>query len=311
MTRLRYAVGMLGTAMAAAALVPGAAHAQATAQARTTAVCSLTLGTVTVQGDHKFQRITATTPVTAGTPKVGPKALFPVDSVRLASSVGWEPDPPAGMADSGYVQIVNDLYRFRYVTDLTTGELDPASYQKTKVGGGWIHQTYFEQSNAYTYPVPRTNTYALEGNVITRWTVEGSVWRNKATYTGFSAVKTMALLSQTATYDTFLANTRGGALYTIRIPSRGGPVVKKVRSSTWQSFETLIAERCGKQSTVLLAIDKDTRNGYLYAVSHANGTATVIKGLGKVGNQLVAPEDKAYFRHFPGSSEADALLYGE
>jgi hypothetical protein len=25
----------------------------------------------------------------------------------------------------------------------------------------------------------------------------------------------------------------------------------------------------------------------------------------------VAPEDKTYFRYFPGSSEADALLYGE
>ena len=28
----------------------------------------------------------------------------------------------------------------------------------------------------------------------------------------------MALISETKTYDTFLANTRGGALYTIRIP---------------------------------------------------------------------------------------------
>jgi hypothetical protein len=289
---------MLGTAMAAAVLVPATA-----AHAHTTAACSMTLGTVTVQGDHKFRTITATIPVTATTPHIGPKALFPVDGVGLASSVGWEPDPPSGMAKSGYVEIVNALYRFRYVTDAVTGELDPASYSKTKVGGGWIHQTYFEQS--------QNHTYALEGNVITRWTVEGSVWRNKATYSGFSAVKTMALISQTRTYDTFLANTRGGALYTIRIPSSGVPVVKKVRTSTWQTFETLVAERCGQQSTMLLAIDKDTQEAYLYAVSHADGTATVIKGLGKVGSQLVAPEDKTYFRYFPGSSEADALLYGE
>ena len=46
-------------------------------------------------------------------------------------------------------------------------------------------------------------------------------------------------------------------------------------------------------------------------MSHANGTATVIKGLGKVGNQLVAPEDKTYFRYFPGSPESDVRLYGE
>ncbi|GAA1616519.1 MULTISPECIES: hypothetical protein [Kribbella] len=290
----------VGAVMTVAGLIPVPAQA-ATQQA--TAACSMTLGTATVQGDHKFQRITATAPVTVGAPHVGPKALFPVDQVRLASSVGWEPDPPTGMANSGYVRIVNDLYRFRYVTDTTTGQLDPTSFQKTKVGGGWIHQTYFEKSTSHTY--------ALEGNVITRWTVEGSAWRNKATYTGFSAVKTMALISQTRTYDTFLANTRGGALYTIRIPSSGAPVVKKVRTATWQKFETLVAEKCGKQSTLLLAIDKDSRKGYLYAVSHANGAATVIKGLGQVGDQLEAPEDKTHFRYYPSSTEADAQLYGE
>ena len=127
----------VGAAMTAAALVP--VPAQAAAQ-QATAACSMTLGTVTVQGDHKFQTITATSPVKAGTPSVGPKALFPVDQVRLASSVGWEPDPPSGMAKSGYVRIVNDLYRFRYVTDMSTGQLDPESYEKTKVGGGWVHQ---------------------------------------------------------------------------------------------------------------------------------------------------------------------------
>ncbi len=305
MTRWRIAAGALGAAMTAAALVPAPVQA---AGGQASAACSMTLGTVTVQGDHKFQRITATAPVTASPPSVGPKALFPVDQVRLATSVGWEPDPPAAMLDRGYVVMGTDLYRFSYAT--ANGQLDPDSVQKAKVGGGWIHQTYLEQST-YFGPKPRTNTYALQGDVVTRWTVEGSVWRSKATYTGFSAVKTMTLISQTATYDTFLANTRGGALYTIRIPVGGKPVVKKVRASTWQGFETLIAEKCGSQSTLLLAIDKDTRRGYLYAVSHANGTATVIKGLGQVGDQLAAPEDKTYFRHYPGSSEANVQLYGE
>ncbi|TCC02456.1 hypothetical protein [Kribbella soli] len=307
MTRWRIAAGALGAAMTAAALVPVPVQAAA---GQASAACSMTLGTVTVQGDHKFQRITATAPVTASPPNVGPKALFPVDQVRLATSAGWEPDPPSGMANQGYVTIATDLYRFRYVTDAVSGQLDPASYQKTKVGGGWIHQTYLEQSTYYG-TTKRTNAYALQGDVVTRWTVEGSVWRSKATYTGFSAVKTMTLISQTGGYDTFLANTRGGALYTIRIPASGAPVVKKVRASTWQGFETLIAEKCGNQSTLLLAIDKDTRRGYLYAVGHANGTATVIKGLGQVGDQLAAPEDKTYFRHYPGSSESNVLLYGE
>jgi hypothetical protein len=305
MTRWRIAAGALGAAMTAAALVPVPVQAAA---GQASAACSMTLGTVTVQGDHKFQRITATSPAAASPPSVGPKALFPVDSVRLATSVGWEPDPPAAVLERGYVVMGTDLYRFSYAT--ANGQLDPDSVRKTKVGGGWIHQTYLEQSTYYG-PTTRSNAYALQGDVVTRWTVEGSVWRSKATYTGFSAVKTTTLISQTATYDTFLANTRGGALYTIRIPLTGKPVVKKVRASTWQGFETLIAEKCGTQSTLLLAIDKDTRRGYLYAVSHANGTATVIKGLGQVGDQLAAPEDKTYFRHYPGSSESNVQLYGE
>ncbi|TCC15528.1 hypothetical protein [Kribbella speibonae] len=305
MNRGRIAAGALGAAMTAAALVPVPVQAAA---GQASAACSMTLGTVTVQGDHKFQKITATTPVTAGTPSVGPKGLFPVDQVRLATSVGWEPDPPVAMLDRGYVVMGTDLYRFSYAT--VGGQLDPDSVQKSKVGGGWIHQTYLEQSTYYGTKT-RSNAYALQGDVVTRWTVEGSVWRSRATYTGFSAVKTLTLISQTATYDTFLANTRGGALYTIRIPLSGKPVVKKVRASTWQTFETLIAEKCGSQSTLLLAIDRDTRRGYLYAVSHANGTATVIKGLGRIGDQLAAPEDKTYFRRYPGSAEANLQLYGE
>jgi hypothetical protein len=60
------------------------------------------------------------------------------------------------------------------------------------------------------------------------------------------------------------------------------PVVRQVRTRTWQGFETLIAEKCGQYGTLLLGIDKDTQSGYLYAVGHANGTSTVINGLGKV-----------------------------
>jgi hypothetical protein len=301
MTRLRTAAGLLGTAVLATALVPGSARAEA---GQASAACALNLGAVTTAGDHKAQKITASDPVAVTQPVVGPKGLFPVDQVRLASAVGWEPDPPAGMRYSGYATIVNDLYAFEYVVDETSGELDPDSSKKRKIGGGWtLPYTYFEESR---YP-GRTSTYALRDGVISRWTVDAGVWRNRATYAGYSAVKTMALISQTPTYDTFLATTRGGALYTIRIPLTGAPVVKQVRSSTWQGFETLIAEKCGNQSTLLLGIDKDTRTGYLYAVSHANGTATVIKGLGKVPATFA---DKTYFRRYGSSPEAPKL-YGE
>jgi hypothetical protein len=101
----------------------------------------------------------------------------------------------------------------------------------------------------------------------------------------------MALISKTRTYDTFLVNTRGGALYTVRIPTTSPmkPVVKVVRTATWQAFETLLAVKCGLSGTLLLGIDKDTKAGYLYAVGHANGLSTVIKGLGKVQGTFPDP----------------------
>ncbi|MFI7060404.1 hypothetical protein ACIBL3_05435 [Kribbella sp. NPDC050124] len=87
--------------------------------------------------------------------------------------------------------------------------------------------------------------------------------------------------------------TRGRALYTVRIPltSPMRPVVKVVRSSTWQGFESLISSRCGQSGTLLLGIDKATGSGHLYTVGQAAGTATVIRGLGKVPGAFGDPVD--------------------
>lgn len=85
------------------------------------------------------------------------------------------------------------------------------------------------------------------------------------------------------------------------------PIVKKVRASTWQGFDALIAEKCGQYGTLLLGIDKDTKSGYLYAVGHANGMATVIQGLGKVPATFA---DSVNFRHAAQPGDAP-LLFGE
>ena len=130
-------------------------------------------------------------------------------------------------------------------------------------------------------------------------------WKYYTTFGGFKSVKTMVLIGQGRTYDTFLATTNGGALYTIHIPVSGQPVVKKVRTSTWQGFEYLVAEKCGAQSTLLAAVDKDSGSAYLYAVGHANGAATVIKGLGKVPGDF---KDPVYFLN---TAEGNAPLFGE
>jgi hypothetical protein len=264
---------------------------------------------VTAGGDHKIQSIKAGTPPTAGTAVVGPKDLYPDGAARLPSSLGFEPVVPAGVQRSGLVVIGPRMYGTSYTLD-GSGEVVPGSISQTLVGGGWSQYfRYFERSNYSSSGFSRQNTYALVDDVIGRWTVTKGGWRYYTTFTGFAAVKTMTLISQTRTYDTFLANTNGGALYTIRVNTTGSaaPVVKKVRTSTWQAFDAFVAEKCGNYGTLLLGIDKDNKTGYLYAVGHGNGPATVIQGLGKVPTTFTEP---TYFRYFLDTPEA-GHLYGE
>jgi hypothetical protein len=113
----------------------------------------------------------------------------------------------------------------------------------------------------------------------------------------------MTLISQTATYDTFLMTLTSGKLYTARLPLAGGHiipgVVKQVRGSTWQGFESLVAAACW-DGVMLLGIDKDTKSAYLYLVGHANGAATSITMIRKVPGTF---GDPVYFHWQLSSGE--------
>ena len=273
--------------------------------------CKIEPGSVTAGGDHTHRVITAGSPPTVQE-KTRYTDLFPEGRPRLSSLFFNDPIVPGtGGAYSGHVVIGSGLYSSTYFLT-QAGEVDRTQSHNFRIGGGWSDATFLESSYPNdTDPWALVNHYSLRGNgTLTRWDSRGGFgWTNPQSAGGFAAVKTMALISQTATYDTFLANTRGGALYTIRLPltSPMKPVVKRVRDSTWQAFEALIAEKCGQYGTLLLGIDKDTQSGYLYAVGHANGAATVIKGLGKVPATFTDP---VYFRHAaePGTAP---LLFGE
>ena len=291
--------GAIGTAALAIAWLP----ATTTAAPRVAAeACTVRLGSVTAGGDHRMQGMTATSPPTRAYDQLVGRDVYPDGQVRLSGPM--TADPNAGGPDvSGHLVLGDVLYASRYAADASTGEV--LSSGLGRVGGGWTAFATFDESS-YLAPVGtfyRTNAYGLRADgVLFRWTVgAGGVFRNKVSYPGFSAVKSMALISQTRTYDTFLANTRGGALYTIHIPTTSPlkPVVTIVRRSTWQGFETLVAERCGQYGTLVLGIDKDAKAGYLYAVGHANGTATVIQSRGKVPVTL---DDPVYF-HWSGAIE--------
>jgi hypothetical protein len=266
----------------------GSASAPSAASAR----CQLGLGSVSATGDHQWQDVVATSPPTNGGINVVISDLYPDGQTRLSTTMVQEPTP-GGRRVRGYAVIGSALY--------TTGydSLDPTTINVRRIGGGWdpfiaLAESRYEAAGGN---FARTNEYALRNDgVLFRWTRDGyGVWRQRVSAPGFAAVKTMVLISKTATYDTFLATTRGGALYTIHIPTSAPmkPVVKKVRGSTWQGFESLVAEKCGTQGTLLVGIDKDTKTAYLYAVGHASGTSTVIQGLGKIPGSFDAP---VYFR---------------
>jgi hypothetical protein len=299
----RVVTGLLGGGLLAAsfAVVPASAASAA-------GPCGLSVGSVTTGGDHRLQGVTAGTPPTAGTAVVGPKDLYPDGAARLPSSLGFEPVVPIGVQRSGLVVIGPRMYYTGYTTD-GNGDTVPGSDSLSLAGGGWTqYHRYFERSAYSDSGFSRQNTYALVDDVIARWTVTKDGWRYYTTFAGFTSVKTMTLISQTRSYDTFLATTNGGALYTIRVSTGAtAPVVKKVRASTWQAFDTLIAEKCGVQGTLLLGIDKDTKTGFLYAVGHGNGAATVIQGLGKVPAVFA---ESNYFRYFLDTPEA-GQLFGE
>jgi hypothetical protein len=76
------------------------------------------------------------------------------------------------------------------------------------------------------------------------------------------------------------------------------PIVKRVRDTTWQTFEALVADGCGQTGILLTAVDHDTDSAYLYAVGHANGTATVIRYLGKLPANTTGQTHFAMTREF-------------
>jgi hypothetical protein len=303
-------------------IAPGAARASgpvasAGVSAAAPTACYAGIGAITAGGGYRGTSVWATSPATATVDKEYTD-IYPDGAVKVSGSVSQDPDVIGySFTTGGYLVMGSTMYSAGFGVTLDD-EVDRTNPLYYPAGGGWGATTFFETTRFWDYPkLPNLTTqYALFADgTLSRWEMyynngnNPRLWANKRSAGGFAAVKTMAMISQTLTYDTFLANTRGGALYTIRVPrtSPMKPIVKKVRSSTWQAFDTLIAEKCGQYGTLLVGIDKDTHSGYLYALGHANGTATVIQGLGKVPATF---GDPVYFRSQirPGDAR---MLFGE
>ncbi|NUR99433.1 MAG: hypothetical protein HOV67_29770 [Kribbellaceae bacterium] len=244
----------------------------------------MAVGSVTAAGDHQAQDVISSRPPTAATPYSVGRHVYPPGAVRVSASMSLGDDGISILFVSGYSILGDALYFANYAAP----DGGPIDGSVRRVGGGWGSFVALEQTGNGAYGLRNDGT-------LFRWKIDAKgVWRSRTSAPGFAAVKSMALLRYTKTYDLFLANTRGGALYTILVPATAPlkPVVRLVRAATWQGFETLMAQPCGRYGFVLLGIDKDSRTGYVYAVGAPNGTSTVIQGLGKVPAKF---SDPVYF----------------
>jgi hypothetical protein len=287
----------LGAAMVPSAQAKTAAQS---ASGSTTATCALRLGSVTSTGAFTSRMVNATAPITIGGVR-GTAGAFPANQVQRISTFTGTP-LGSGESRSGLTVMGGALYSSSFVVD-GQSQLDPHyPHNNLRVGAGWSNYRWIERSvlrPANAGDPSRTLLYGQRTDGVTqRWISEGSGWRITSGVGGLSTVKGIALIGRTATSETFLANTRSGALVTVTWPTKylAAPTSKTLRGTTWQGFEQLIATKCGANGTLLLGIDKETRSGYLYAVGHANGTSTVIKSLGKVPLTFSDPQ---YFRIAP------------
>ncbi|WP_433169408.1 hypothetical protein [Kribbella sp. CA-247076] len=288
-----------------------AAPAAPTAIAAASATCWVEAGAATTGRDYTDRFVHSTSPITVEPDHQIAEQPYGDLVVRLNSDMVWDRDTAIETL-TGSVVFGAALYDSRIRIDRVSGNGAIKETTLTRIGGGWDRFRTLTRSNVTAGDPGFDRSYALrDDGVLFRWFVQPvngrTVWKAAGSHPGFAAVKAVALLSRTSTYDTLLVNTRGGALYTVRIPlaSPMRPIVKPVRTRTWQGFESLNVNRCGQYGSLLLGIDKDTKAGYLYAVGHANGTATVINSLGKVPATFAEPVD------FRWSSYYDAPPFGE
>jgi hypothetical protein len=252
---------------------------------------------VTASGTHRYQVLTDD--ARRVDDRIIGKDIYPDGQVRLSATIRYGGSEVGLDAHLGPVIMGSTMYDTSYLTPYGGGTV--SQKQVTRVGPGWGVYRTLERSTYITATSKRETEYSLH--------TDGTLYRRSVTYvdgkpsrritgwqSGYRGVKAMTLISQTATYDTFLMTLTSGKLYTARLPLAGGHiipgVVKQVRGSTWQGFESLVAAPC-YDGTLLLGIDKDTGAGYMYVMGHANGPATTIRGLGKVP---VAFTDPVFFR---------------
>jgi hypothetical protein len=281
---LRKLALMLAVGLVTAAVVPASADA-VTADA-VSSPCVQRVGFQDVEGGLNAWDVTATAVPAVKQVRFGGAGL---SYARASASWYYRLYPQQGLSE-WRAMMLSGTGIYQPTLTYHPGSSNPDIIDR-RINGGWGAFTQLATSDVAARKGRDMLMYGLR-NDGTLFRYEGIMPYGSAP--GFGSVKAMTVISENASYDTLLATTRGGALYTIRIPVRLplAPIVRRVRDAGWERFESLVVDSCGQNGTLLTAVDQDTDTAYLYAVGHANGSATVIRSLGKIGATF---EARTYF----------------
>jgi hypothetical protein len=287
---------------------PDPAHsrglAQGSAQAKAvSAACETDVGTITPDAMNSGYGITATRPL--GVQGYKPFKLF---AGRASSSwYYWEPSASVYYWAGFVLQSGNLLAGAEtYYNDSETPKVS-----SKVLGGGYGGFTTLTSANYYVAGTtkPHMFLYGLHTNgSLYRYKVNGPTGPvvgagHAAGYNGFKAI---TVISTTPTYDTLLATTKAGALWTIHLPVTGTfkGTLKAVRASGFKQYDQLVAQRCGN-ATMLSAFDNTANTVTVYAMGKAVGSKTVVNTIG------TAPATHDALVHFLYTGSGGPLLVGE
>ncbi len=260
------------------------------------AACDVLIGATTATGMNGGYAVTATKPV--GVEELAPYKLF---GVRASSSwYYWEPSESVNYF-AGFVLQSGNLYA---AAETYKNNSNTPVVSAKKLGTGYGGFSTITSANYYepTTGRGRMNLYGLHTNgSLYRYSVKGPTGP-VATYgnaPGYSSFKAITVISATATYDTLLATTKQGALWTIHVPTAVPlkATLKAVRSTGFASYNQLVAQRCGASSTLLTGFNNATNTATVYAMSKAVGSKTVINTIGS----FAASQDATVHYLYTGS----------
>lgn len=288
---MRSKIALIATSLlvgATVAAAPAANAASTTPEIPAVPAASSTLPCpvqMSIIGAGKYREITVED-------TTSPRAILEVGEVPGGRSIrslgtGFYHDDFGFRWRDNYGNTSSSLFRLSTRTNYETGE---HNIDVTSLARGWGGFRRLVSTGLGNTSVGPDTLYGLHDN--------GSLYRYRISYVnerftatgagsvaGFSDLKTIALISVTSSYHALLANTTGGQLVVIKIPTSSTMTATRtvIRSRTWQGFEHLALTDCGDGwNQALIGIDHDTSSAYAYSMEDLRNTSSSIVGHGQV-----------------------------